>query len=304
MLPYGRYLAVVLLLPLIVLLLTFPLARSQAFLRISRRQLWHATHYRYIAPPHQDCDVVIAGDSSGMFGVDPRAIEARTGWKTCNIALPYVATAVAGTRVLDDYLAQNRPPRFIVFHLSPTHLRPPEMDEENGIIDAWVMAAQEFPAAEAARLFVAHPLSTLRFASAIWKEFLTTKQVLRPDWTGQTFDRDMHAQEEERGWMKQLGTTPKVVCDWQPAKVRNDRRYLDALTTRYSNANTTAVVWTSPVRDCDAHIAEYQRQAAALGLPPVLVYDRTLFVDAYHLNTVGAAKNATSLADYLESRRR
>src|ERR1700756_3473189 len=56
---FGRYLAIVLLLPLLVFLITFPLAASQAYLRISRRSWWHATQYRFMQPPQQNCDVVI-----------------------------------------------------------------------------------------------------------------------------------------------------------------------------------------------------------------------------------------------------
>ena len=300
-LHYGRYLAWLLLVPLLVLLLTFPLAASQSFLHISRRPLWHATHYRYVMPPRQDCDVVIAGDSSGMIGVDPQALEARSGWKTCNLALPYVGTAIAGTRVLDDYLAHNQAPRFIVFHFSGNHLRHPQIDEDNGIVDAWLMADEHFPAAEAAQLFAAHPLDTLRFVTAVWKEFLATKQILRPDWSGASYRQSMQVQAEERGWLPERGTTPEVVCGWQPSAIHTERAYLDALKARYSRGGTKAVVWANPARDCDQHLSEYRANAAALGLAPAQVYDRSLFFDAFHLNTEGAARNAIVLADYLKT---
>jgi len=302
--PYGRYLALLLLLPAVILLFTFPFAASQTFLNVSRRPLWHATHYRYILPPNQNCDVVIAGDSSGMIGVDPHVLEARTGWKTCNLALPYVGTAVAGTRVLDDYLARNRPPRFIVFHFSGNHLRRPQVDEDNGIVDAWLMADEHFPVGEAARLFVSHPLNTLRFVAAVWKEFLATKQILRPDWSRATYRSHMQEQVQERGWMPERGTTPEVVCGWQAGAIRTESAYLDGLRGRYTRGQTQAVVWANPARDCDQHIPDYQQNSAALGLAPAQVYDRALFFDAFHLNTEGAARNAAALADYLRARQR
>jgi hypothetical protein len=302
--PFRRYLAILLLLPAVVLLLTLPFAASQTFLRISRRPLWHATQYRYILPPQQNCEVVIAGDSSGMIGVDPQVLEARTGWKTCNLALPYVATAVAGTRVLDAYLAHNRPPRFIVFHLSGNHLRHPQIDEDNGIVDAWLMADEHFPAGEAGQLFLTHPRDTLRFVAAVWKEFLATQPILRPDWSGATYRRDMQEQAEERGWMPQRGTTPGVVCGWQASAIHIERSYLDGLAARYSRGATQLVVWANPARDCDQHIAEYRQNAAALGLAPAQVYDRALFFDAFHLNTEGAAQNAAALANSLQSLKR
>jgi hypothetical protein len=298
---FHRYLAIVLLLPLVAFLLTFPLAASQSYLRISRRQLWHATHYRFLQAAQQNCDVVIAGDSSGMIGVDPHVIQALTGWTTCNLGLPYVGTALAGTRVLDDFLTHNRPPRFIVFHLSNNHLRRPALDEDNGIVDGWLMVDEHFPFTEKLRIFASHPLNTMRFVSAVWKGLLTTKPILRPDWSGATEREDMARQQAEHGWMPQPGTAAEVVCGWQDRDIHADRGYLDTLIQRYSRGPTHAVIWTNPIRDCDAHISDYRRNAQQLGLRPTEVYDRNLFTDAFHLNTDGAARNAEQLTTYLLS---
>lgn len=298
---YGRYLALVLLLPLLAFFLTFPLAASQGFLRISRRPLWHATHYRFILPPQQNCDVVITGDSSGMIGVDPHVLEARTGWKTCNIGLPYVGAALAGTRVLDAYLAHNRPPRFIVFHFGDNHLHAPILDEDHGIIDGWLMADEAFSPGEKLRIFARHPLDSLRFVTAVWKEFLVAAPILRPDWTGGTYRADMEQQIANRGWMAEQGTTPEVVCGWQAPEPQTERFWLDSLTARYTRGGTRAIIWANPARDCDDRIAQYRENARSLGLLPTAVYPRSLFVDAFHLNTEGAARNATELANYLES---
>lgn len=298
---YGRYLALLVLLPLIVFLLTFPFAASQFFLRVSTRSLWHATHYRFVMAAQQNCEVVIAGDSSGMIGVDPHAIEARTGWKTCNVALPYIGTALAGPQVLDNYLAHNQPPRFIVFHLSANHLHRPVLDEDNGIVDGWLMVDEHFPLREKLRIFVSHPLDTLRFVTAVWKQFLATQPILRPDWSGETFRNDMREQQTRGGWMPERGTTEEVVCGWQPSVISTDGAYLHRLAAQYTRAGTQVVLWTNPARDCDRHIAEYRRNAAALSLPPTAVYDRSLFFDAFHLNTEGAARNGVALAGYLKS---
>ncbi|HEY3990253.1 MAG TPA: hypothetical protein VGM02_13205 [Acidobacteriaceae bacterium] len=298
---FGRYLLIVLLLTVLVVLLTFPLAASHTFLRISRRRLWHAAEYRFQQPPHQDCDVIIAGDSSGLIGVDPNVLQAGTGWKTCNIALPYDNTALAGTRVLDAWLANNHPPRFIVFHLSDNHLHRPIVNEDNGVIDGWLMVDENFPAGEKLRIFVSHPLNTLRFVTAVWKEFLTTKPILRPDWTGGTYRYDMQEQAAQRGWMPERGTFADVVCNWQASDLYIEPAYLIATTAKYTRDGTRAVIWPSPVRDCDARIAQYRKNAQTLDLPQVAVYNRALFFDAFHLNTEGAARNATALASYLLS---
>jgi hypothetical protein len=292
---YGIYLLVVLLLPLACLLLAFPIARSQRFLEVSRRQLWHATDYRYM-DEMRDCEVVIAGDSSGMIGVDPRVIEARTGWKTCNLAVPYMVTAVAGTSILDHYLAHNPAPRFIVFHFSSTHLRAPALDEENGVIDAWLAADERFTPEQALALFLRHPKSSLYFAAELWRQFLSTNRLLRPDWSGQTYARDLAEQRAQHGWMPQPGTAWDVVCGWQAPSVEVDRRYLDELIARYTKGGTQVLIWENPSRACDTHIERYRADDRAIGLPPPQVYPVGQFSDAFHLNTVGAARNSEALA--------
>ena len=298
---FGRYLTFVLVIPFAFFLLTFPLAASRRFLSISRRSLWHATQYRFVLPPQQNCDVIIAGDSSGMIGVDPRTLEARTGWKTCNIALPYIGTALAGTRVLDAYLAHNQPPLFIVFHLSSNHLHAPTLNEDNGIVDGWLMVDEHFPLDEKLGIFVRHPLDTLRFVTAVWKQFLTTKPILRPDWTGGAYRADIESQIANRGWMAEAGTSPDVVCGWQAPELHTERSYLDSLTKRYTRGVTRAIIWANPARDCDDRIGQYRANAKTLGLLTTSVYPRALFFDAFHLNAEGAARNATELGDYLES---
>lgn len=298
---YARYLAVALLLPLLFLVLTLQFAASQTFLRISRRQLWHATAFRLQQPANQNCDVVVFGDSTGMMGVDPTLIQARTGWTTCNLGLPYDSAALAGTRLLDNYLARNQPPRFIVLHVNATHLRAPALDEENGIIDAWLMMDESFPLTEKGRLFLAHPRHTFRFVTAVWKEFLASQPILRPDWSGSTYRHDIEEQRALRGWIAEQGSNATVVCGWQPPPFRSDAAFVESLIARYTRGPTRAIVWINPARDCDDNIARYQRDAMALGLPTLPVYDRHLFFDAFHLNTAGAERNTSELIDYLRS---
>jgi hypothetical protein len=301
---YGIYLLIVLVLPIACLLLAFPIARTHRYLELSRRPLWHATEYRFTGAA-RDCDVVIFGDSSGMIGVNPAVVEARTGWKTCNLAVPYMATAVAGTSILDKYLASNKPPRFIVFHLSATHLRAPEMDELNGLVDAWLMADEHFTPGQALRLFLRHPEDSVYFASELWQQFLSTNKLQRPDWTGQTYARDMEQQRRDNGWLPQPGTAWDVVCGWQAPTPQFERGYFDRLIARYSKASaqgrtdgrTQVVIWANPSRACDVHSAEYRAGARAIGIAPPPVYPIGQFADAFHLNTEGAARNSEALAD-------
>ena len=116
-----------------------------------------------------------------------------------------------------------------------------------------------------------------------------------------TYFRVEAGQIAERGWMPESGTTPDVVCGWQASKFSIDPAYLQAITAKYTRGETRAVIWANPARDCDIHIPQYRKDAEELGLPPTQVYNHALFVDSFHLNTLGAARNATELANYLLS---
>ncbi len=292
---YAAYLLVLLVLPLACLLLAFPAAHTRFYLKIARRPLWHATDYRFSGDMH-GCDVVIAGDSSGMLGVDTRVIEARTGWKTCDFALPYMVTSVFGTSLLDQYLAHNKAPRFIVFHFSGTHLRPPQMDEPNGTVDAWLAADEHMPLRQALPLFLRHPRKSLVFAVELWHEFLSTNKLLRPDWSRQAYEHDTAQQRALNGWMAQVGTAWEVVCGWQPPAVPYDRQYIQGLISRYSTAETQVIIWENPSRVCDTHIQQYHASERAVGIPQSAVYPINDFTDAFHLNVDGAARNSEALA--------
>lgn len=84
-----------------------------------------------------DCQVVIDGDSTALVGVMPKVIEQRTGLKTCNIAEVAGIKLVNGMMVLDDYLAQNRPPRYLVFLFAPENLTPPQEWTSVGNFEGW-----------------------------------------------------------------------------------------------------------------------------------------------------------------------
>ena len=78
---------------------------------------------------HQDCDVVLYGDSTALTGLDPDIVQRITGLKSCNIAEAGWIEDVVGTDFpLQAYLKDNKRPRFIVTDITPSlfaRSRPP-----------------------------------------------------------------------------------------------------------------------------------------------------------------------------------
>ena len=67
------------------------------------------------------CQVVIYGDSTAMADVDPKLITARTGLTACNIAETRPVEDMVGVDFpLDEYLAHNQQPRYLVTAWTPS----------------------------------------------------------------------------------------------------------------------------------------------------------------------------------------
>src|SRR6476660_8310345 len=72
--------AAIVLLPCLLLLLAFPIARTEEF--ALRSQDLYLTNLGYgLTLDHAKCDVMIYGDSSALTGIDPAVIEQQTGLK-------------------------------------------------------------------------------------------------------------------------------------------------------------------------------------------------------------------------------
>ncbi len=304
-LSHGMYLAIVLLLPLALFLAAFPIARSDYFLHTSRRMLWHAMAYHMALAPGTNCDVVIFGDSTGLTGLDPRIIEADTGLQTCNLGLPYMAVSATGTRVLDHYLAENRPPQFIVFANHITHLRAPALDELDGVIDGWWFVDRTFPPLQAAKFFLAHPHYSFLFAAEVWQRFTSFKETLRPDFSERTYRKDMSILRANRGFFENdFRETADQICHPLFAMPVYDRGYLEGLKSRYATAQTQVIAYVSPVAGCDARLSDYMDVAHNVGVAPPLVLPANGFADDRHLDWQGTRENSKTLAQELLSSKR
>ncbi len=112
------YSAILILLPALFLLSSIPIVRSASFPKIAADPFLLFPDYAF-GLVHEDCKILIFGDSTAVTGLDPTSVQAATGLKTCNIAQSQSVLAIMGTRALDVYLEHNRPPQFLVFQLAP-----------------------------------------------------------------------------------------------------------------------------------------------------------------------------------------
>ena len=286
------------LLPAIAFLSIFAIARTDRFIRTSKREFWHSMEYQFAARP-EPCDILIFGDSTGLMGADPRILTARTGLSACNLAVPYLALWTTGNLTLDHYLASHPAPKFIIIEQQPSHFRTPTMDDESGIIDGFLLADRKLPPLSAAKLFLSHPKESFYFAAQLWKELISFTPSTSPDLSEGTYQRDTARLAAEQGFYGNDRPGGNTDCFYQFKDPVFSRSYLRSF-NKYATHGTRVLFWPSPVRHCDVHLNDYRVGTAFLGLPQPMILDNSAFTDAQHLSSEGVVQNSNSLADYIQ----
>ena len=112
--PYARYLWRVLLFPALLYPWAFLLVCLPSYEHWSASQWGPMLEYPYDS--RANADIVIFGDSSAFFGIDPRLVNAQLGVRSVVLPDTVGSIPVTGDKPLQAYLAHNRKPRLIVFY--------------------------------------------------------------------------------------------------------------------------------------------------------------------------------------------
>jgi hypothetical protein len=107
--------------PVTALVLSFIILLSPAFVRYGENH-WIASGTGLFTVSNHPCDVVIFGDSTAMVDLDPRIVEQRTQMSVCNVAVNVGVMNLQGLTPLDNYLARNPRPKYLLLQFSPMNM--------------------------------------------------------------------------------------------------------------------------------------------------------------------------------------
>lgn len=236
------YVAALLIFPFLLLALAQPLMQSAWFARKSQNPylttIGYGTRLR-----NANCQVVIAGDSSAMEDIDPLLIQQRTGLSACNIGEIESVQMVNGTHVLDEYLAHNARPQFLVFFDNPEDLTNPPRWEFVSSFEGVFLRTRLFPQWGMATLWLHHPLDMID--NAEFALFLALKWLpAHPLPADQVNFREPH-----RGHAVDKGTS-LTDCSGIFATREPDPAWLSGLRQKYSTAGTRVFIDVTPLPPC------------------------------------------------------
>ena len=243
-----------------------------------------------------DCQIVVYGDSSAMVGVDPSVLSRETGLTACNIAEFEGMTILNGTMVLDDYLAQNRPPRFLVFVYTPEDFDPATRRNEVGMFEAITWRMGQPGKLKDLAAVMRHP-----------EEFFTwAEQGLRlAVERSQTPEASLAVQNIRADHDGQLPVSAPAMtsCGGPSTSARNhpDRAWVQGLRSKYGAGGIDVLVDPMSVPDCDAQLAQFRQQLAGVADETVETLPVNVFTTdgRLHMNAEGANLFSQRIAEQI-----
>ena len=242
-----------------------------------------------------DCDVVVDGDSSALTGVVPKVIRERTGLTTCNIAEVAGVKMLNGFLELDDYLAHNKPPRYLVFEFVPENLTDPGRWREVASFEGWFYRLR-FHRDRGLLGLMAHDPEGVMISAELG---LRTGLQWLPQ--GALPPQLSEIRERNGGQLMEPGGT-LTECRGPIAVRAPDRLWLQSLRQRYSRAETRVLIDVTPEPPCDPSLRFFQERTGpgvtdnSLQTLPLAEYTDT---GRLHTNDVGAEHLSERIAEQI-----
>jgi hypothetical protein len=279
----ALYLTVVCGLTLVLWLLPIGLLRMPAWER------WDQTYFGpLLDSPFTasgiDADIVVFGDSSAIYGFDPHAVATALGLRVLNLPSSVANLQINGDRGLQSYLHRNKPPRLIVFYLTPWDLDYEHIPPNPGRYEAEEILLRHGSAVQILRFAATHRRDALWFPIRFYHVHhpsAVLHGVLHPN--RQSLAATMGHESLLEAGMPAACTLPVEFLDDARSTTSASR-----LLARYKTANTRTIVYVAPVPACDNaaplhHPYPELAAAAPLLLPP------PSFVDGGHDSHIQAA---------------
>ena len=229
-------------------LLPFILVRLPGFLRWSGSNYGSMLEYSF-ASSNANADVVIFGDSSALFGIDPLQMSAKLGLKTINLPNTMSSLPVTGDMALRQYLAHSAPPRLIVLYFTAWNSNFSNIDDPDKLFDGEEMLLRHGTLQQ----IVSYTASHLRELAMFPFKFYTANSVSK------SFTHLLHWRQTPP-IAPAMGHADLDLPSWKimkspcEIKVRVLREApfdsVEALAKRYSTQKTKVLVYMAPIPAC------------------------------------------------------
>ncbi len=242
----ARYDVQVCALLLVLYVIPFFVARSAIYEKWNLSYYSRPLNYAYETPV-KDADVIVFGDSTAMFGIDPSQMQKALGMTVLNLPNTHGSLMINNDLPLERYLARNKPPKLIVFYFAPWDFNYGNVSlEAMHVFEGEELLARQGTGREVLAFLMKKPVEVLLFPLRFYADSL---QFLS--------HRVSHAGQEEmlartHGTIENVDVTVLASpCQFPPLLLDNIQfPWVKALGEKYRKAGTDVVFFVAPVPAC------------------------------------------------------
>jgi hypothetical protein len=275
-----------------VVLFSFHVAIQQDFLRLLTNPYSQVQDYSF-SLNHEDCDIVIYGDSSAMTGDDPAIIEARTHLKTCNISQTQPTLLVLGMLPVELYLKRNKLPKYLVIQLAPDGFFQLHQMDKIAAFDPITLMLRHDAGFGTDLKMLEHPMQALQYASLVlqdrYKPNVAVSDLFRAE-----YDQSIRDYLARRGILT-LPKPSESACGVPKLLGQSDFAWAETARRRYTAMGVTVLVEVSPIPVCDTQVSIYRENLRSHLSGEVSTLPIEMFNDSERHFTVDGARLVSEL---------
>jgi hypothetical protein len=242
----GAYLLKVLGVLAVLYVIPFCLARSSFYDRWNPSFFARPLNYAFTTAG-ENADVVIFGDSTALFGVNPSLISSALGVKALNLVNTQPSLVVNDDMSLQRYLAGNRPPKLIVFYFAPWDFDYGHLNfESRPVYEGEELLVRQGTPRQLLAFLIHHPSHAISFPTRF---YATAWELARHPAPHSTQDAQLR---ETKGYIDNIDpTTMKPSCNYPQLLIDNVRfGWVRSLGERYKSSQTQVLFYVAPVSAC------------------------------------------------------
>jgi len=283
------------------------LGRSNVY--CSRSHSFFDTAPCFQAEAHgQTAEVLLAGDSSLLYGIDPAIVAAAGGGSTYNLGMIGPSFGFRTQKLIDRYLANNARPKAIVLYFAPWHL----ISDDRVVDPQWAPLAvyllRHGSVGDVAGYLRVNPAALVELPPILWNG-LVGSGARASAFRGELTANHGHLDYDQRGALKPLADDcSPAAYDHHGLDLADNRAALARLRAHCRTEGIPLFVYVAPIAVCDAQIDGVRLAYAGVAdMTPQALPNRLFADDAkqraehVHPSPAGVAIFSQNLAGFIRS---
>ena len=218
---------------------------------------------------HEDCEVLIYGDSSSLTGLDPEVIQSVTGMKTCNISEGGTIQGVVGSNYpIDQYLKHNKRPRFLLAMYTPSKFSPYRDLFDDDKPEGMIYGFQYDRDSDFLHGLLKHLTEVRKFDILAGHALIADVVDFHLPFISRSKPEDARAQRDSRMGIWPYPLPPETQCvRGEPEDLdsyKRDEKSVAAMRERYAVEGTQVLINLAPIPVCDASQDIYRKMSEGL----------------------------------------